>query len=88
MVPTINIDPERGINRSSETSEHGSSFEQSPGLDKMPTGSVLSRKLRKLVDSSLETDAETQEALKELSTFFGDNTLKNRRELRGEIECL
>ena len=85
MVPTINIDQERGINTSSKTPEHGSPFEQS-GVDKTPTGSVLSRKLRKLVDSSLETDAETQEALKELSTFFGDNTLKNRRQLRGEIE--
>ena len=86
MAPTINNDQERGLNRSSETPERGSPLEQSAGLDKTPTGSVLSRKLRKLVDSSLETDAETQEALKELSTFFGENTLKNRRQLRGEIE--
>ena len=70
----------------SETSVRGPVTEQSASPDKVATGSVLSRKLRKLVDSSLETDAETQEALKELSTFFGDNTLKNRRQLRGEIE--
>ena len=47
---------------------------------------VLSRKMRKILDSQLETDLETQEALKELSTFFTENTLKNRRYLRGEIE--
>ena len=42
--------------------------------------------MRKILDSQLETDLETQEALKELSTFFTENTLKNRRYLRGEIE--
>ena len=47
---------------------------------------VLSRKMRKILDSQLESDLETQEALKELSTFFTENTLKNRRYLRGEIE--
>ena len=47
---------------------------------------ILSRKIRKVLDSQLETDFETQEALKELSTFFTENTLKNRRYLRGEIE--
>jgi hypothetical protein len=29
---------------------------------------------------------ETQEALRELSKFFTENTLRNRRNLRGEIE--
>ena len=47
---------------------------------------ILARKIRKVLDSQLETDFETQEALKELSTFFTENTLKNRRYLRGEIE--
>lgn len=47
---------------------------------------ILSRKIRKILDSQLETDFETQEALKELSGFFTENTLKNRRYLRGEIE--
>lgn len=49
-------------------------------------GGILSRKLRKVLDSQLESDLETQEALSELSTFFTENTLKNRRHLRGEIE--
>ena len=47
----------------SETPVRGLVTEQSASPDKVATGSVLSRKLRKLVDSSLETDAETQEAL-------------------------
>ena len=47
---------------------------------------ILSRKMRKILDSQLETDFETQEALRELSSFFTENTLKNRRYLRGEIE--
>jgi len=48
--------------------------------------SVLDRKIRKLVDSQVENDNETKEALEELSTFFTENNLKNRRGLRGEIE--
>ena len=47
---------------------------------------IINRKIRKVLDSQLETDFETQEALKELSTFFTSNSLKNRRYLRGEIE--
>ena len=38
--------------------------------------SVLSRKLKKILDSKLETDKDTVDALKELSTFFQDNNLK------------
>ena len=46
----------------------------------------MARKLKKVLDSQLETDLETQEALRELSKFFTENTLRNRRNLRGEIE--
>jgi len=62
--------------------------EKSTENEQTPNSSqtVLSRKMRKILDSQLETDLETQEALKELSTFFTENTLKNRRYLRGEIE--
>lgn len=48
--------------------------------------SVFSRKLKKVLDSKLESDKDTVDALKELSTFFQDNNLKSRRNLRGEIE--
>jgi len=47
---------------------------------------VLSRKMKKILDSKLENDNDTMDALKELSTFFTENNLKNRRNLRGEIE--
>ena len=85
MALDTNVGQEKERSILLETPERGISMDQS-SFDKTATGTVLSRKLRKLVDSSLETDVETQEALKELSTFFGENTLKNRRQLRGEIE--
>ena len=47
---------------------------------------ILGRKLKKILESDLETDSETAHALEELSTFFTDNTLHSRRFLRGEIE--
>ena len=47
---------------------------------------VLSRKLRKVLDSKLESDKDTMDALRELSTFFKENNLQTRRNLRGEIE--
>ena len=47
---------------------------------------VLSRKLRKVLDSKLEGDKDTMDALRELSTFFKENNLQTRRNLRGEIE--
>jgi len=55
-------------------------------VDDSKSDSVLSRKLKKILDSKLETDKDTVDALKELSTFFQDNNLKSRRNLRGEIE--
>jgi len=54
------------------------------GEDK--ANSVLSRKLKKVLDSKLENDKDSMDALKELSGFFKDNNLKTRRNLRGEIE--
>lgn len=48
--------------------------------------SVLARKLKKVLDSRLEGDKDTVDALKELSTFFTENNMKTRRNLRGEIE--
>jgi len=55
-------------------------------VDDSKSDSVLSRKLKKILDSKLEADKDTVDALKELSTFFQDNNLKTRRNLRGEIE--
>ena len=47
---------------------------------------VLARKLAKVLEWRVEGDRETVEALKELSTFLPENTLRARRNLRGQIE--
>lgn len=46
----------------------------------------LSRKLNKILEIRLDNDKEMVEALKALSTFFADNSLRSRRNLRGDIE--
>ncbi|XP_013389501.1 conserved oligomeric Golgi complex subunit 6-like [Lingula anatina] len=46
----------------------------------------LSRKLNKILDTRLDNDKEMLEALKALSSFFSENTLRNRRNLRGDVE--
>ena len=48
--------------------------------------SILSRKLKKILESDLDADVEMSEALAELSSFFPENTLRTRRFLRGDIE--
>ncbi|XP_042874668.1 conserved oligomeric Golgi complex subunit 6-like isoform X2 [Penaeus japonicus] len=51
-----------------------------------PQNNPLSRKINKILETRLENDKDTLDALKELSTFFTENTLRSRRNLRGEIE--
>ncbi|KAM8903272.1 conserved oligomeric Golgi complex subunit 6 [Spinachia spinachia] len=46
----------------------------------------LSRKLNKILETRLDNDKEMLEALKALSVFFTDNSLRTRRNLRGDIE--
>nr|CAG4651713.1 EOG090X03SX [Triops cancriformis] len=46
----------------------------------------LTKKVQKVLESHVENDKETLEALKELSAFFKENTINSRRNLRGEIE--
>ena len=50
------------------------------------TTNPIQRKLQKILDTRLENDKEMTEALKALSGFFTENTLRSRRELRSEIE--
>ncbi|KAJ7402264.1 component of oligomeric golgi complex 6 [Pitangus sulphuratus] len=55
----------------------------------VPAGSgtnPLSRKLNKILETRLDNDKEMLEALKALSTFFVENSLRTRRNLRGDIE--
>lgn len=46
----------------------------------------LSRKLNRLLESRLENDRETLEALRSLSEFFTENNIRTRRRLRGDLE--
>ncbi|OAD55396.1 Conserved oligomeric Golgi complex subunit 6 [Eufriesea mexicana] len=50
------------------------------------TNTTLVRRVNKLLESRVEHDKDTLEALKELSTFFTENTLNSRRNLRSKIE--
>lgn len=50
------------------------------------SNSALVRRVNKLLESRVEHDKDTLEALKELSTFFTENTLNARRNLRSKIE--
>ncbi|XP_051934424.1 conserved oligomeric Golgi complex subunit 6 [Hippocampus zosterae] len=46
----------------------------------------LSRKLNKILETRLDNDKEMLEALTALSEFFTENSLRTRRNLRGDIE--
>ena len=59
----------------------------SPQLNQgTPSQNPLGRKLKKILETRLDNDKELVDALKALSTFFGDNTLRARRNLRGDVE--
>ncbi|XP_050303106.1 conserved oligomeric Golgi complex subunit 6 [Anthonomus grandis grandis] len=47
---------------------------------------VLSKRMNKILESRIENDQDTIEALRELSTFYKENTLQARRNLRSQIE--
>lgn len=46
----------------------------------------IKKRLNKILETRLDTDKETLEALTDLSTFFNENTLQTRRNLRSQIE--
>ncbi|KAL4226096.1 Golgi transport complex subunit 6 [Mactra antiquata] len=52
----------------------------------VPASNPLSKKLNKILESRLDNDKDMLEALKALSTFFGENSLRTRRNLRSDIE--
>ncbi|GFT06074.1 conserved oligomeric Golgi complex subunit 6 [Nephila pilipes] len=61
-------------------------LETNENIDYDRSSNHLSRKLAKLLEARLDTDKDTLDALKDLSTFFTENTINNRRNLRSEIE--
>ncbi|KAM9801704.1 conserved oligomeric Golgi complex subunit 6 [Neosynchiropus ocellatus] len=58
---------------------------QNPNLPSQPNN-PLSRKLNKILETRLDNDKEMLEALMALSVFFTENSLRTRRNLRGDIE--
>uniref|UniRef100_H0V0I0 Conserved oligomeric Golgi complex subunit 6 n=1 Tax=Cavia porcellus TaxID=10141 RepID=H0V0I0_CAVPO len=58
----------------------------SNGAGSTQPNNPLSRKLHKILETRLDNDKEMLEALKALSTFFVENSLRTRRNLRGDIE--
>ncbi|XP_062131457.1 conserved oligomeric Golgi complex subunit 6 [Drosophila sulfurigaster albostrigata] len=46
----------------------------------------IQKRVNKILETRLETDKDTLDALNGLSTFFTENTLQNRRNLRSQIE--
>nr|DBA32579.1 TPA: hypothetical protein GDO54_000361 [Pyxicephalus adspersus] len=55
-------------------------------LSTSQSSNPLSRKLNKILETRLDNDKEMLEALKSLSIFFTENSLRTRRNLRGDIE--
>ncbi|XP_078489282.1 conserved oligomeric Golgi complex subunit 6 [Ciona intestinalis] len=57
-----------------------------PSSGSMQSNNPLSRKLKKILNTRLENDKELLDALRSVSTFFTENNIRTRRNLRGEIE--
>uniref|UniRef100_A0A3B5AA60 Conserved oligomeric Golgi complex subunit 6 n=1 Tax=Stegastes partitus TaxID=144197 RepID=A0A3B5AA60_9TELE len=68
-----------------ELSADSSNVMQNSNASSQPNN-PLSRKLNKILDTRLDNDKEMLEALKALSVFFTENSLRTRRNLRGDIE--
>ncbi|XP_060800153.1 conserved oligomeric Golgi complex subunit 6 isoform X2 [Neoarius graeffei] len=69
-----------------EISPDSSSLIPNSGNVSSQTNNPLSRKLNKILETRLDNDKEMLEALKSLSVFFTENSLRTRRNLRGDIE--
>ncbi|SPP72951.1 blast:Conserved oligomeric Golgi complex subunit 6 [Drosophila guanche] len=54
--------------------------------DKNEDQDRIQRRVNKILETRLESDKDTLDALNGLSSFFKENTLQNRRNLRSQIE--
>ncbi|XP_014218909.1 conserved oligomeric Golgi complex subunit 6 [Copidosoma floridanum] len=61
-------------------------MEDKVGASEKPVLSFVSKRISKLLETRPENDKDTLEALKELSTFYTENTPDERRNLRTKIE--
>ncbi|KAG4071058.1 hypothetical protein HA402_001495 [Bradysia odoriphaga] len=55
-------------------------------ISKNEVDDPIKKRINKTLESRLDTDKEAIEALTDLSTFFHENTLQTRRNLRSQIE--
>uniref|UniRef100_A0AAR2JXZ7 Conserved oligomeric Golgi complex subunit 6 n=1 Tax=Pygocentrus nattereri TaxID=42514 RepID=A0AAR2JXZ7_PYGNA len=69
-----------------ESSVDSSALIPNSGNVSSQTNNPLARKLNKILETRLDNDKEMLEALKSLSVFFTENSLRTRRNLRGDIE--
>uniref|UniRef100_A0A8B9H1W0 Conserved oligomeric Golgi complex subunit 6 n=1 Tax=Astyanax mexicanus TaxID=7994 RepID=A0A8B9H1W0_ASTMX len=69
-----------------ESSADSSALIPNSGNVSSQTNNPLTRKLNKILETRLDNDKEMLEALKSLSVFFTENSLRTRRNLRGDIE--
>ncbi|XP_077467080.1 conserved oligomeric Golgi complex subunit 6 isoform X1 [Stigmatopora argus] len=76
---------EMATDSSSCSSSFSSPLTQSANGTSQPNN-PLSRKLNKILETRLDNDKEMLEALTALSEFFSENSLRTRRNLRGDIE--
>ena len=72
------------VYKMAENKEEKASSSSSSG--NIPQGNPLSRKLNRILESRLEDERDTTEALKVLSEFLTTNTLHARRNLRSDLE--
>jgi conserved oligomeric Golgi complex subunit 6 len=73
------------INKSKSASPQPSSKLQNENLQQRDNNPI-SRKLNKILESRIENDKDLLEALKTLSSFFPENSIRSRRNLRSDIE--
>uniref|UniRef100_A0A8C4Q450 Uncharacterized protein n=1 Tax=Eptatretus burgeri TaxID=7764 RepID=A0A8C4Q450_EPTBU len=55
-------------------------------LNSCQASNPLSRKINKILDTRLDNDKELLESLRSLSSILPENSLRARRDLRGDIE--
>jgi hypothetical protein len=57
-----------------------------PSQESAQANNPIARKLNKILESRVENDKDLLEALKTLSVFFPENSIRTRRNLRSDIE--
>ena len=58
----------------------------SSAADVHQANNPIARKLNKILESRIENDKDLLEALRGLSSFFTENSIRSRRNLRSDIE--